>query len=57
MFYVIKLEWQGEEDTGRVDQVLARALRDYPHQVVGTAAEFARLFPEEGPGDLSSCSL
>ncbi|WP_302370692.1 flavodoxin family protein [Acidaminococcus massiliensis] len=49
MFYVIKLGWQEEEDTGRVDRVLARALRDHPHQVVGTAAEFARLFPEEGP--------
>lgn len=49
MFYVIKLGWQEEKETGRVDRVLAKALRDRPHQVVETIDQFARLFPEGGP--------
>ena len=49
MFYVIKLGWQEEKETGRVDRVLAKALRDRPHQVVEGISHFARLFPEGGP--------
>lgn len=56
MFYVIKLGWQEEEDTGRVDRVLARALRDHPHQVVEEIGQFGS-FRKGGLRGLSVCSL
>lgn len=49
MFYVIKMGWQEEGATRRVDGALACALAGHPHQVVDRFSEFVRLFPETGP--------
>lgn len=51
MFYVIKMGWQEEGTTRRVDRALARALAGRHHQVVERVSDFARLFPAGGPAE------
>ena len=56
MFYVIKMGWQEEGTTRRVDRALARALAGRHHQVVERVSDFARpaVLRTRGP---TSCSL